>query len=128
MSLRVYNVYSGYFNNREETTDSGLTVILLADFDLLQMPLEALSLLKMDCVKSVARDFSLQMLYHRMKKFIVQDEGKMRGKEKGKKENKHQKTVKKMGPDRDLNPGPLAPEARIIPLDHQASQLEIVRK
>ena len=97
MSLSVCNVYSGYFNNREETTDSGLTVILLPDFDLLQMPLEALSLLKMDCVKSVARDFSLQMLYHRMKKFIVQDEGKMRGKEKGKKENKHRKTVKKMG-------------------------------
>ena len=24
------------------------------------------------------------------------------------------------GLDRDLNPGPLAPEARIIPLDHQA--------
>ena len=77
-----------YFNNREETTDSGLTVILLADFDLLQMPLEALSLLKMDCVKSVARDFSLQMFFHRIKRFIVQDEGKitkMRGKEKGKK-------------------------------------------
>ena len=28
---------------------------------------------------------------------------------------------KKWGPDRDLNPGPLAPEARIIPLDHQAT-------
>ena len=25
------------------------------------------------------------------------------------------------GPSRDLNPGPLAPEARIIPLDHLAS-------
>ena len=25
-----------------------------------------------------------------------------------------------VGLDRDLNPGPLAPEARIIPLDHQA--------
>ena len=25
-----------------------------------------------------------------------------------------------MGLDRELNPGPLAPEARIIPLDHQA--------
>ena len=28
----------------------------------------------------------------------------------------------KTGPDRDLNPGPLAPEARIIPLDQRASQ------
>ena len=27
-----------------------------------------------------------------------------------------------MGPDRDSNPGPLAPEARIIPLDHQAKR------
>ena len=26
----------------------------------------------------------------------------------------------KEGLDRDLNPGPRAPEARIIPLDHQA--------
>ena len=26
------------------------------------------------------------------------------------------------GPVRDLNPGPLAPEARIIPLDQRASQ------
>ena len=26
----------------------------------------------------------------------------------------------KQGPDRDLNPGPLAPKARIIPLDHRA--------
>ena len=27
---------------------------------------------------------------------------------------------KRVGLDRDLNPGPRAPEARIIPLDHQA--------
>ena len=27
----------------------------------------------------------------------------------------------KVGLDRDLNPGPRAPEARIIPLDHQAT-------
>ena len=27
---------------------------------------------------------------------------------------------KTVGLDRDLNPGPRAPEARIIPLDHQA--------
>ena len=27
---------------------------------------------------------------------------------------------KTVGPDRDLNPGPLAPKARIIPLDHRA--------
>ena len=28
--------------------------------------------------------------------------------------------IKKDGPDRGLNPEPLAPKARIIPLDHQA--------
>ena len=28
--------------------------------------------------------------------------------------------ILKGGLDRELNPGPLAPEARIIPLDHQA--------
>ena len=29
--------------------------------------------------------------------------------------------VEKIGLDRDLNPGPRAPKARIIPLDHQAT-------
>ena len=29
----------------------------------------------------------------------------------------------KQGPVRELNPGPLAPEARIIPLDQQATGL-----
>ena len=28
----------------------------------------------------------------------------------------------KKGPVRESNPGPLAPEARIIPLDHEASK------
>ena len=32
----------------------------------------------------------------------------------------------KMGPVRDSNPGPLAPEARIIPLDQQADVQESV--
>ena len=32
----------------------------------------------------------------------------------------NQKMKTDNGPDRDLNPGPLAPEARIIPLDHRA--------
>ena len=31
------------------------------------------------------------------------------------------KKRKKTGPDRESNPEPRAPEARIIPLDHQAS-------
>ena len=35
-------------------------------------------------------------------------------------ELKTQKSILKMGPVRESNPGPLAPEARIIPLDQQA--------
>ncbi|CAI7993288.1 Cilia- and flagella-associated protein 46, partial [Geodia barretti] len=57
-----------------EKSDQGLTVVLLADFDLLQLPLEAMSLLQSQCVKSVSRDFSLQMQYHRIQKFLVEDE------------------------------------------------------
>ncbi len=33
------------------------------------------------------------------------------------------KMIKKDGPDRGSNPEPLAPKARIIPLDHQATLL-----
>ena len=44
------------------------------DWDLLQLPLEALNLLQSENIKAVARDFSLQMLCHR---FVVEDEGKM---------------------------------------------------
>ncbi len=36
---------------------------------------------------------------------------------------KAKETKKKDGPDRGLNPEPLAPKARIIPLDHQAIYL-----
>ena len=32
--------------------------------------------------------------------------------------------VEKIGLDRDLNPGPRAPKARIIPLDHQAAMVQ----
>ena len=31
-----------------------------------------------------------------------------------------EKKIQKIGPDRGSNPEPLAPKARIIPLDHQA--------
>ena len=37
------------------------------------------------------------------------------------------KTTKRTsGLDRELNPGPLAPEARIIPLDHRANEMRIM--
>ncbi len=35
---------------------------------------------------------------------------------------------KKNGPDRGLNPEPLAPKARIIPLDHQAALIKREQK
>ena len=44
---------------------------------------------------------------------FVEEERKERGKKK----------KKKNGPVRDSNPGPLAPKARIMPLDQQATRL-----
>ena len=41
-------------------------------------------------------------------------------KRKPEKKEKVKKSKEKKGPVRELNPGPLAPEARIIPLDQQA--------
>jgi hypothetical protein len=59
---------------QEEKTGEGLTVVLLADPDLLELPLEALSLLQLDCIKAIARDFSLQMHCHRIKKCLTEEE------------------------------------------------------
>ena len=42
-------------------------VILLADADLMQLPLESLSSLQADGIAALSRDFSLQFLYHRMR-------------------------------------------------------------
>ena len=64
------------FPCREEKSDEGLTVVLLADFELLKLPLEALKLLQSDRIKAVSRDFSLQMHYLRIKKFLADEEGK----------------------------------------------------
>jgi hypothetical protein len=36
----------------------------------------------------------------------------------------YEEREQKTGLDRDLNPGPLAPKAKIIPLDHQATFLD----
>lgn len=41
------------------------TVVLLADTLLLELPLEALTMLESPAVTSMSRDLSLQMLYHR---------------------------------------------------------------
>lgn len=42
-------------------------VVLLADEHLLELPLEAMSIFKKPEIKSLSRDFSLQMFYHRFK-------------------------------------------------------------
>ena len=41
-------------------------VILLADPDLMELPLEALSCLQAEGIAALSRDFSLQFLYHRI--------------------------------------------------------------
>ena len=79
-------------------------MVLLVDSDLMELPLESLAVFHNLRIRSVSRDFSLQMLHERMKAHSTESTN-------GK---------KKVGPVRDSNPGPLAPEARIIPLDQQA--------
>ena len=55
-------------HSNEKTTYKELYVVLLADTRLLALPLESLPLLKQQSICSVTRDFSLQMLQHRMSK------------------------------------------------------------
>lgn len=50
----------------EEPSASAETVVLLADADLLELPLEAVTSLRVDVVDSVSRDISLQLLHHRL--------------------------------------------------------------
>ena len=44
------------------------TIVILADHDLLEFPLECLSVFRNSDVTSVSRDFSLQFFYQRFKK------------------------------------------------------------
>ena len=60
---------------RRERSDKELTVVLLADSSLLQLPLEALSFLHTDNISSVTRDFSLQMFHHRIAKYAPENSG-----------------------------------------------------
>ena len=107
--------------------DQEMSVVLLADSTLLRLPLEAMTVLQTKNIHSVARDFSLQMLCHRIGKFTA-DESSKGGKSFSfsfcviglLSKLKLKKKKKKFGLVRESNPGPLAPEARIIPLDQQA--------
>ena len=59
---------------RREHHDKVLTFVLLVDSTLAALPLEALPVFSNDTIHAVTRDFSLQMLCNRLKKFTV-DEG-----------------------------------------------------
>ncbi|KAM4636947.1 cilia- and flagella-associated protein 46 [Discoglossus pictus] len=57
--------------------DIGECIILLADKSLMELPLEALSILNDDGISSVSRDFSLQLFYNRLHREENEDgEGK----------------------------------------------------
>lgn len=48
--------------------------MILADNDLLKLPLEAMKIFKQDNIASVSRDFSVQLLYHRILNLSHSDE------------------------------------------------------
>lgn len=59
----------------KENVAKELSVVILADMDLLLLPLETLPLFQRENVCSVSRDFSLQILQHRMAKNIRETSG-----------------------------------------------------
>ena len=62
----MYTIQLLYYCSKEDPSKE-LTVVLLADHHLLQLPLEALGLLRDNkCVVGVSRDLSLQMLAYRI--------------------------------------------------------------
>lgn len=69
-----YFIYLGLI--REEDQDKELTIVLLIDTELAELPLEALSCLHKKNIKSLSRDFSLQLLHHRLKSMSTTEEGK----------------------------------------------------
>ena len=72
-----------YFVNRREKTDRELSFIILADPSLFRLPLEALDIFQTKIIHSVTRDFSIQLLCHRMDKFSADDSSKSKNKIKG---------------------------------------------
>jgi len=51
---------------KAEEISAGEAVVILADADLLELPLEAVTSLRAELIDSVSRDISLQVLYHRL--------------------------------------------------------------
>lgn len=62
-----------YFS--KENASKELSVVILADVHLLSLPLEILPLFQKENICSVSRDFSLQMLQHRMTKHTRESSG-----------------------------------------------------
>lgn len=69
-------IYHGHI--RVEDQDKELTIVLLIDTELAELPLEALSCLHKKNIKSLSRDFSLQLLHHRLKNMSTTEEGKQK--------------------------------------------------
>ncbi|XP_048465131.1 cilia- and flagella-associated protein 46 [Rhincodon typus] len=72
--------------------DLGEFVILLADKLLLELPLEVLSALQEDAITSVSRDFSLQLLYNRLHRDVLDTVYKEKKSPKAK--GDHKKAIK----------------------------------
>ena len=66
--LLVVIYYLSYFHYSKENSSKELSVVILADTHLLSLPLETLPLFHKDNICSVSRDFSLQMLQHKLPK------------------------------------------------------------
>ncbi len=62
--------------HRREKSDRDLYVIVLADTHLLGLPLEAMEIFQAKNIRSVTRDFSLQVLCHRLEKFTANEPSK----------------------------------------------------
>ena len=71
--LVVFYVHLCLLRCRREQPEKALSFVLLVDSSLAQLPLEALPVFSSETVHTVTRDFSLQMLCNRLKKFTVDD-------------------------------------------------------
>ncbi|XP_076434592.1 cilia- and flagella-associated protein 46-like isoform X2 [Babylonia areolata] len=120
--------------DKDKDKDAGNEcVILLADADLLELPLEALSCLQADGITSLSRDFSLQFLYHRIHQGMNSDSQELESdipseagkgksgkkKDKRKEESVDKKKAKEAASVMSRIPGARdikAKQAKIIPL------------
>ena len=62
------------YNSSKENSDSHLSIVILSDSEVFKLPLEAMAVFHQPQITSVSRDFSLQMLHHRIQVFNNGDE------------------------------------------------------